>query len=125
MKVSLRSNTEKYAIRAVIANEQTSRDLPQRLNSGRLSAPLSFTYEVDQIRIDRSPISLRAEGILKLRNFLHAAADFSPLKNARRSALIWSALVVGIPCGKPGYTFSVAFFTIFADIRPAAPIGTI
>ena len=94
-------------------------------NSGRLSAPLRFTYEVDQIRIDRSPISLPAEGILKLRNFLHAAVDFSPLKNARRSALIWSALVVGIPCGKPGYTFSVAFFTIFADIRPAAPIGTI
>src|SRR6267378_2680203 len=47
------------------------------------------------------------------------------LKNASRSALIWSALVVGMPCGKPGYTFSVAFLTIFADIRAAAPIGTI
>jgi len=39
--------------------------------------------------------------------------------------LIWSALVVGIPCGKTGYTFSVAPFTILADISPAAAIGTI
>ena len=44
-----------------------------------------------------------------------AAACRLCFKNASRSALIWSALVVGIPCGKPGYTFSVAFFTIFAD----------
>jgi formate hydrogenlyase transcriptional activator len=30
------------------------------------------------------------------------AAVAAPLKNVRRSELIWSALVVGIPCGKPG-----------------------
>jgi hypothetical protein len=30
-----------------------------------------------------------------------AAAVKTPLQNARRSALIWSAFVVGIPCGKP------------------------
>jgi hypothetical protein len=30
------------------------------------------------------------------------ALTAAPLKNASRSALIWSALVVGMPCGKPG-----------------------
>jgi hypothetical protein len=55
----------------------------------------------------------------------HDDAVATPLTNARRSALIWSGLVVAMPCGKPGYTFSVAFFKIFADMRPAAPIGTI
>ena len=29
------------------------------------------------------------------------AAVAAPLTNASRSALIWSALVVGMPCGKP------------------------
>jgi len=37
--------------------------------------------------------------------------------------LIWSAFVVGIPCGKPRYTFNVAFFTSFADNNAAAPMG--
>jgi len=55
----------------------------------------------------------------------YAAACLLCLKKASMSALIWSALVVGIPCGKPGYTFKVEFFTIFADIGPAAAIGTI
>ena len=49
----------------------------------------------------------------------------APLKKVSKSALIWSALVAGMPCGKPLYTFSVAFFSIFADLRPAAAIGTI
>jgi hypothetical protein len=31
--------------------------------------------------------------------------------NASKSLLIVSACVVGIPCGKPGYVFSVPFFT--------------
>jgi len=31
-----------------------------------------------------------------------AAAVAAPLKNESKSALIWSALVAGIPCGKPG-----------------------
>jgi hypothetical protein len=31
-----------------------------------------------------------------------AAVVAEPLKKANRSALIWSALVVGMPCGKPG-----------------------
>ena len=44
------------------------------------------------------------------------------LRNASKSVLIWSVLVVHMPCGKPGYTFSLAFFTIFADISPAAPV---
>jgi hypothetical protein len=33
---------------------------------------------------------------------LYAEADAAPLTNASRSALIWSVLVVGMPCGKPG-----------------------
>ena len=45
----------------------------------------------------------------------YAAACSARLKNASRSALMTSACVVGIPCGKPGYTFNVAFFTSFAD----------
>ena len=57
-------------------------------------------------------------------NYAAAFARFS-LINASRSALIVSALVVGIPCGNPGYTFSVAPFTSFADCRAAAAIGTI
>src|SRR5712672_1031656 len=55
----------------------------------------------------------------------HAALARLCWMNASRSALIWSAFVVGIPCGKPGYTLSVAFFTSFAESKAAAPIGTI
>jgi hypothetical protein len=55
----------------------------------------------------------------------YAATAWVCLTNASRSALIWSALVVGIPCGNPGYTLSVAPFTSFADWRAAAAIGTI
>ena len=32
---------------------------------------------------------------------------------------------VHIPCEKPGYTFSVEFFTSLADSIADAPIGTI
>jgi hypothetical protein len=45
----------------------------------------------------------------------------APLKIATNSALIWSALVAGIPCGKPGHTFNVACFSIVAEIKTAAP----
>ena len=38
---------------------------------------------------------------------------------------MWSAFVVHMPCGKPGYTFSTALFTSLADISAEAPIGTI
>src|SRR5258707_8523792 len=55
----------------------------------------------------------------------HADLALVWLINASRSALIWSALVVGIPCGKPGYTLSVAPFTSFEDCKAAAPMGTI
>ena len=37
---------------------------------------------------------------------------------ASRSALIVSAWVVGMPCGKPWYVFSVPFRTSFADSGP-------
>jgi len=41
-------------------------------------------------------------GILKVRaNQHYAAALDTPFKNASRSALIVSASVVGMPCGKP------------------------
>jgi hypothetical protein len=56
---------------------------------------------------------------------VYAAASRLFLMNANRSALIVSALVVGIPWGKPGYIFSVEFFTSFADSGAAAAIGTI
>lgn len=45
--------------------------------------------------------------------------------NASRSALIVSALDVGMPCGKPLYVFSVPFLASFADRRPESAYGTI
>ena len=39
--------------------------------------------------------------------------------NASRAALIWSALVVGIPCGKPGYDFSVPCRSSLTDRLPS------
>ncbi len=39
-------------------------------------------------------------------------------RKARRSALIVSACVVGMPCGNPSYVFSVPFCTSFADSGP-------
>jgi len=39
-------------------------------------------------------------------------------RNSRRSALIVAASVVGMPCGKPWYVFSVPFCTSFADSGP-------
>jgi|SRR5580704_9954688 hypothetical protein len=58
-------------------------------------------------------------------DIVYAAASWLRSMNASKSALIWSALVVGIPWGKPGYTFSVAPFTSFADNGADATIGTI
>src|ERR1700722_17652202 len=55
----------------------------------------------------------------------YAATSCFCLINASRSALIVSAWVVGIPCGKPGYTLRVAPFTSFEDCRADAAIGTI
>jgi hypothetical protein len=39
---------------------------------------------------------------------------------ASRSLLIVSALVVGMPCGNPGYVFKVPFCSSFADSGPAS-----
>jgi hypothetical protein len=47
------------------------------------------------------------------------------LMNASRSALILSFSVEQTPCGAPGYSFSVAFFTSFDDRFAEAAIGTI
>jgi len=38
-----------------------------------------------------------------------AVAACSPFMNASKSALIWFALVVGMPCGKPGYFAAKGF----------------
>ena len=57
---------------------------------------------------------------------LNGAAEYpdnqypQPLRNANRSALIFSACVVGIPCGKSLYVIRVPFFNSFADKGPAA-----
>src|SRR5579862_7766315 len=53
----------------------------------------------------------------------HAYIHF--LRNASRSALILSACVVGMPCGKSLYVISVPFFSNFAAFGPAATYGTI
>ena len=47
------------------------------------------------------------------------------LMNASRSALIVAASVVGMPCGKPLYVFSVPFFNSFADSGAESAYGTI
>src|ERR1700760_4449387 len=44
--------------------------------------------------------------------------------NARRSALIVSAWVVGIPWGNPWYVFRVPFGRSFADRGPESAYGT-
>jgi len=46
-------------------------------------------------------------------------------KNASSSALMRSFNVVHMPCGAPGSTLRTAPFTIFADCKPAATMGTI
>src|SRR5436190_1357521 len=50
-----------------------------------------------------APSQSRARHFVVTRNNVvyQAAADFSPLMKASKSALIWSAFVVGMPCGKP------------------------
>jgi hypothetical protein len=40
------------------------------------------------------------------------------LRNVSRSALMVSASVVGMPCGKPLYVFKVLFLSNFADSGP-------
>ena len=72
----------------------------------------------------RRCVSFEAHAPARVGN--HAAFSFEfCLMNASRSALMVSAWVVGIPCGKPGYTLRVAPFTNFADCMAAAPMGTI
>ena len=52
---------------------------------------------------------------------LFAASQYpQPLRKANRSALILSACVVGMPCGKSLYVIRVPFFNSFADSGPAA-----
>lgn len=46
--------------------------------------------------------------------FHTAATRAFAAMNSSRSALIWSAFVVGMPCGKPLYVFKIAPFTNFA-----------
>ena len=70
----------------------------------------------NRFRISRSAAVSRTQAALDF---------FRPSTNSSRSALIWSAWVVGIPCGKPGYVFSLAPFTSFADCSAAAAMGTI
>src|SRR5215469_5316892 len=47
------------------------------------------------------------------------------LTNASSSLLIWSAMVVAIPCGPPGTILRVAFFNSFTAFFAATSIGTI
>jgi hypothetical protein len=56
---------------------------------------------------------------------LDAAARSLALRKASRSALIWSLWVEHMPCGNPGYTFSVAPLTSLEERSAEAPIGTI
>ena len=42
---------------------------------------------------------------------------------ASRSALMTSACVVGMPCGKPAYVFSVPFWTSWTARGPEPPAG--
>src|SRR5207237_5064419 len=46
-------------------------------------------------------------------------------RKASKSALMVSASVVGIPCGKPLYVFNVLFRSNFADNGPESAYGTI
>jgi len=52
--------------------------------------------------MDRTLFSALPGGLLYCQFLSYAVADRCVLKNASKSALIWSALVAGMPCGKPG-----------------------
>ena len=47
------------------------------------------------------------------------------MMNASKSGLMSSGCVVHIPCGRPGYTFSVPFLTSLAERSAESAIGTI
>lgn len=59
----------------------------------------------------------RAEDWGRLKFHTPATLAFAAM-NSRRSALICSAFVVGMPCGKPLYVFKIAPFTNFALSGP-------
>ena len=59
------------------------------------------------------------------RGLYHATICLPCRTNASRSALMVPASVVGIPCGKPLYVFSVPFFSNFADSGAESAYGTI
>ena len=98
-----------------------------RANSNLALSPLgggvgSFTATCSGV-LDRAGNAAASVGVHYTVGY--AFGRFMPPLPRPESALICSALVVGIPCGNPGYTFSVAFFIIFAEIRADAPMGTI
>src|ERR1700722_12024487 len=76
--------------------------------------------------IDQPRPRLRPDGYVQMATFrwLRSPATAGlvdyPLMKARRSALMVGASVVGMPCGKPLYVFSVPFFRSFADSGPDA-----
>jgi precorrin isomerase len=63
-------------------------DAAKRLPANAPSAPDATSM---RIGTDRNPIALAGQ----------AETEAAPLKNASKSALIRSALVVGMPCGRP------------------------
>jgi hypothetical protein len=64
--------------------------------------------------------------MLELVRFVSCPSPYYLLRRkASRSALIVSACVVGIPCGKSLYVLRTPFFSSFADKGPASAYGTI
>ena len=66
----------------------------------RLVCPkLRIRYEIVAFKATRT--AMPAAFLFLISCHHDDAAVAAPLKNASRSALIWSAFVVGMPCGKP------------------------
>src|SRR5467141_1340525 len=72
------------------------------LSTGLVNAAYSSHSEVDLLAARRrSEIKQRCTAFLRTVSYAPTPIRWS-LKKASRSELIWSALVVGMPCGKPG-----------------------
>jgi hypothetical protein len=104
----------------------------------RISAGCDFIFEHTHPRIPISLLDGLSTPVLARKvcegafgepetNRLRLARQFRnyDFMNSSRSALIWSAFVVGMPCGNPGYDFSVPCFKSFTDFFPLLSKGQI
>ena len=77
----------------------------QESSDEKYGHPISWSYKVllSDLRIRWCPTNGLRRPEVSIADYSKAAAALAaPLKNASKSALIWSGLVVHMPCGRPG-----------------------